>query len=214
MKKIRLEIDFIEIKRKRRKWNLYMIIATDDPSDDMKTMITTVPSEAIRLRKMDGNRVDFESEGNGQTNGLIVLERDLPSRHSIRVRLWLVQSRENLRKAGEVLNELGDTMKKEDLEVTWMDVAEALGSFNPWITVSKDLIRMSGVVGSFLRNSRDRKMGFLNLDENFTDEEIGLGELDRFGKITSIGEAGWTWIIEEAEPVIAGEGEKGRSVKA
>ncbi len=196
MKKIRLEIDYIEIKRKRRKWNLYMIIATDDPSDDAKTVITTVPSEAIKLRKMDGNRVDFESEGSGQTNGLIVLERDLPSGHSIRVRIWLVQSRENLRKAGEVLDELGKTMKKEDLDVTFMDVTEALGSVNPWIAVSKDLIGMSGLVGSFLRNSRDRKMGFLNLDENFTDEEIGLGELDRFGKITSVGEAGWTWIIE------------------
>lgn len=196
MKKIRLEIDFIEIKRKRRKWNLYMIIATDDPLDDKKTMITTVPSEAIRLRKMDGNRVDFESEGSGQTNGLIVLERKLPSSHSIRVRIWLVQSRENLRKAGEVLDELGNTMKKKDLEVTLADVVEALGAVNPWITVSKDLIRMSGMVGSFLRNSKDRKLGFFNLDENFTDEEIGLGELDRFGKITSVGEAGWTWIIE------------------
>ncbi len=196
MKKIRLEIDFIEIKRKRRKWNLYMIIATDDPADNTKTMITTVPSEAIKLRKMDGNRVDFESEGSGQTNGLIVLERKLPSSHSIRVRIWLVQSRENLRKAGEVLDELGNTMKKKDLEVTLADVVEALGAVNPWITVSKDLIRMSGMVGSFLRNSKDRKLGFFNLDENFTDEEIGLGELDRFGKITSVGEAGWTWIIE------------------
>lgn len=203
MKKIRLEIDFIEIKRKRRKWNLYMIIATDDPSDDSKTMITTVPGEAIRLRKMDGNRVDFESEGSGQTNGLIVLEQKLPTGHSIRVRIWLVQSRENARKAGEVLEELGNTMKKKDLDVIFVNVAEALGSINPWIAVSKNLIAMGGMVGSFLRNSKDRKLGFFNLDENFTQEEISQGELDRFGKITSVGEAGWTWIIEEAGPVIA-----------
>ncbi len=198
MKKVRLEIDFIEIKRKRRKWNLYMIIATDDPSDDSKTMITTVPGEAIKLRKMDGNRVDFESEGSGQTNGLIVLERNLPSSHSLRVRIWLVQSRKNTRKAGEVLEELGSTMKKKDMDVVFMETAKALGSVNPWIEISRNLIMMSGMVGTFLRNSDDRHLGFFNLDEHFTEEEIDLGELDRFGKITSVGEAGWTWVIEDS----------------
>jgi len=99
-----------------------MIIATDDPSGDSKTMITTVPGEAIKLRKMDGNRVDFESEGHGQTNGLIVLEQKMPSSHSLRVRIWLVQSRNNTRKAGEVLKELGSNMKKKDMEVVFMEI--------------------------------------------------------------------------------------------
>lgn len=198
MKKVRLEIDFIEIKRKRRKWNLYMIIATDDPSGDSKTMITTVPSEAIKLRKMDGNRVDFESEGRGQTNGLIVLERKLPANHSLRVRIWLVQSRNNTRKAGQVLEELGNTMKNKDLSVVFMETVKALGSVNPWIEISRGLIMMSGLVGTFLRSSNDRHLGFFNLDENFSNEEINLGELDRYGKITSVGEAGWTWVIEDS----------------
>jgi len=50
---IRLELDFVEILRARKRWNIYVVIATEDPRDTENTLITTLPSIPIKLRKMD-----------------------------------------------------------------------------------------------------------------------------------------------------------------
>lgn len=195
MKKVRLEIDFIEIERKRKRWNLYFIIATENPLNSAETLITTIPSEPIPLRKSDNNRIDFEPKGNGDDlNGLIALERELPEDNTIKTKVWVVQSRNSSKKASDILSEIGESTNAIDAN---SNISSAIGTTNPWIIISKSVLSMSGVIGDFLSNSKDSKKGFVNMDESFTTEEIAIGELDRSNRLSGFGEAGWTWIIED-----------------
>lgn len=192
---VRLEIDFLEILRKRSRWNLYFIFVTEDPTDPSKSVVTTVPSEPIKVRKMDKQRIDFEAEGNGETNGLIVFNRALPADNSVTARLWVVQSRDNLRKVGDVMDEISTKIGGSTGPVTDV-VSKALGAASPWLSVAKGLMSVVGVVGEMLEESKDRKMGFVSLDEHFSASDIKLGELDRSNTVSSFGELGWTYTID------------------
>jgi hypothetical protein len=200
---LRLELDFIEILRGRKRWNIYMIIATENPENPEETMITALPSLPIRLRKMDDNRADFEPEGSGETHGLFVLERSMPSDRSLRTRMWLVQSRKNSRKSGEVLAKLSDMVQSEAGDLLSDSLGQLLGSGNPWIAVGKSIVWITGLIGEFLKASRDRNLGFIGMDEHFTEEEIEQGEVDRVGFVTSVGKAGWTWVVEKPGALLA-----------
>lgn len=193
---VRLELDYVQVERRRKRWNLYFILATEDPTDPNKTVLSAFPSLPIKLRKMDDRRVDFEAEGSGETNGLIIMEREMPVDDSIRARIWVIQSRENLRNVGEVLTQIGDTFGNEDSNRLSDALSQGLGASNPWIAVGTSILKFSGTVGDFFKKAKDRKMGFVNLDESFTSEEIDMGELDRKNNISAFGEIGYTWAID------------------
>jgi hypothetical protein len=194
MSKIRLELDFIEIERGRRKWNLYFIIATEHPSDPSQTVISICPQETIRTTRKDENRIDFTPQGTGNDlNGFFVLERDMPEDNSIRARMWVVQSRRKTRAVGEILQEIGSSTEASAVTDS---VLNALGAANPWILIGKSILQMSKIIGGFLAKSKDAKKGFVSLDESFTEEELNIGELDRTNRLVGFGEVGWTWIIE------------------
>lgn len=192
---VRLEIDFLEILRKRRRWNLYFIIATQDPTDASKTVLTTVPEEPIKVRSMDNQRVDFEAEGNGETNGLIIFNRAMPADNSVTVRVWVVQSRDNLRSVGDVMGELKTSLGGDTGPVS-SAVSAALGATTPWLSVAKGVLSAAGIIGNLLEEAKDRKMGFVSLDETFTAADIKLGELDRNNTVSAFGELGWTYVID------------------
>lgn len=194
MTKIRLELDFIEITRKRRNWNIYFILATENPENPAETVISVFPNDTIKLRRNDQNRIDFEPRGTGELNGLFVLERDMPLDDSIRARLWVVQSRDAARNVGTVLHEVAKSTEGNEVTDT---VLKALGTATPWIAVAKSILSMSGLIGKFLSKSKDSKKGFVNMDESFTTEEIDLGELDRTNRLTGFGEVGWTWAVDK-----------------
>ena len=73
-KRIRLEIDRLKVERDRKRWNILFILATEDPQNPSKTVKTTFPSNPISLRRNDNNEVNFEAEGNGETNGMFALD--------------------------------------------------------------------------------------------------------------------------------------------
>jgi hypothetical protein len=173
-----------------------MIIATDDPNEKDKTLVSVIPNEPIRLRKVDQNRIDFESEGSGDTNGLIILNRKLPKNKSVRVRMWLVQSKEHTRNVGEVMRNITDVFKKDKVGKSVEQLTNALGVANPWLKLPDTLLSINGVIGSVLKELKDRKLGFVNMDECFTSEEIDMVDIDRTGTITSTGKCGWTWTID------------------
>lgn len=194
MKKVRLELDYLEIERGRRKWNLYFIIATEHPNDPSQTVISICPQETIRTTRKDENRIDFTPQGTGNDlNGFFVLERELPEDNSIRARMWVVQSRRKTREIGEILKEIGSSTEASEVTDT---VLNALGAANPWILVGKSILKMSNIIGGFLSKSKDAKKGFVSLDESFTEEEMSIGELDRNNRLVGFGEIGWTWIVE------------------
>jgi hypothetical protein len=86
-------------------------------------------------------------------------------------------------------------MKKEYGDLLSDTLGTILGGANPWIAIAQNILGVSGLIGKFLKESKDRNLGFINMDERFTQEEIDQNEIDRVGFITSTGKAGWTWVI-------------------
>ena len=192
---IRLELDYLKITRKRKRWNLYFIIATEDPNDPTKSLVTATPQSPILVRANDGNELQFEAQGSGDPNGLIVLERPMPADNSVKVRLWVVQSHEKLRNAGNFLEGLTSKLKSAESEAPAI-LTTVLGSSSAWVSAAKGLLDLTGLVGDVLSDIKDKRKGFLTMDEIFGADEVASGEVDRTGEISSFGEMGWTWIID------------------
>ncbi|QZT37412.1 hypothetical protein K5X82_00620 [Halosquirtibacter xylanolyticus] len=190
MKRLRLELDFIEIERRRKRWNLYFLIATEDPQDARQTVITIAPSHPIRLHPRDENRIDFEPKGDaGDLNGLFILERDMPQDASIKARLWVVQCRDRNRNLGEVLQQVSGADKSDQV------ISNLLGGAMPWYTVGKSIMDVADIVGSFFEKSKDAKKGFVSMDQSFIGLDMEDGEFDRTNRLSGFGDIGWTWIV-------------------
>jgi hypothetical protein len=194
MASIRLELDFIEIERRKKRWNIYFILATDHPTDPSQIVLSVFPNSPFRLTPKDHNRIDFEPKGSGNVNGLFVLERKMPEDESIRARLWVVQSRDKARNVGDVMQQVSKSVGGSKVSES---VLTALGAGAPWVAVGKSLLTMSGIIGKFLSKSKDSKKGFINMDESFTVDEINMGELDRSNRLIGFGDIGWTWAIDK-----------------
>lgn len=191
MKRVRLELDYIEIQRRRRRWNLYFIIATEDPLNPNKTVMTIAPSHTIRLHPSDHNRIDFEPKGDDDNlNGMFVLECEMPQDFSIKARLWVIQCRDKTRDLGEVLQAISGSTKVDST------VTSLLGGALPWFTVAKSIVAIGGVVGEFFKHSKDAKKGFVSMDQSFSKDEQEDGEFDRYNRLAGFGEVGWTWVVE------------------
>ena len=175
---------------------MYFIVATEDPTDPTKSLITATPESPILVRASDQNELQFEPKGSGDPNGLIVLERPMPADSSLKVRLWVVQSHEKLRNAGNFLEGLTDKVKGVEDSKAADVLTNVLGASSAWVAAAKGLIDVTGLIGDVLSDIKDKRKGFLTLDEIFGPEEVAAGEIDRTGEISSFGEMGWTWIID------------------
>jgi len=193
---IRLELDYLKIERKRKRWNIYFLIVAENPTDPSKTVVTATPNSPILVRSLDNNELHFESQGAGDPNGLIVLERDMPADKTMRLSIWVVQSREKERNAGEFLEKLNGKVNGSGNGIG-KNIVHLLGNTNPWLGIAKDMVEVGGKVGELLEEMQDKKKGFITLDEGFSQGEIDSGEVDRSGQISAFGELGWTWIIDK-----------------
>ncbi|MCG8582311.1 MAG: hypothetical protein MI866_20475 [Bacteroidales bacterium] len=191
MPKIKLEFEKLTIHRPKERWKLYFIIVAEHPTEPDKMLMTTLPqSDIIRLKPSQGNIINFEPKGDN-TDGLFVIERDMPVDRRISVRVYLRHTRKSARDTGELLS---DIQKELGSDATGI-VTDALGvSGAPWLVVSKYGI---GAIGKVLRKVKDKDFGFVSMDEEFGDEFENQTELDRENTF-STGEASivWSWSAE------------------
>lgn len=189
MDRIRLELNFIDLERNKKRWSLYVVIATDNPDKPREVALTTLPSDYIKVRKPAENLIQFEPEGDG-TEGLNVLERAMPDDFSIRIRMWLMHSRKSKRSFGEKLGEIGGFLGSN----SGGTILNSLGATNPWVTVG---INGIGAVGSALSKIKDRQLGFVNMDEHFNGDGEEDEELERKNRLSiGFGEVGWSWVVD------------------
>ena len=193
--KIRLELDDLRIDLKRQKWNLYFVVATEDPDDSAKSLVTVLPERTVVIRKMSDNYHDFEGTGEGDPNGMFVLERPMPTDRSVKVRIWVVQSRKKLRASGEILQDITTTINSEGIATEVLSVA--LGATTPWIAVATAVLNVGSFIGKMLKKAKDKEMGMASLDEGFNDQEVADGHLLRTKSISGFGEFNLTWIIDD-----------------
>lgn len=188
MTKIRLEFEKLTINRPKQRWKLYFIVVTEHPTNRDKMVATTVPiNSIIRMKPEQNNVLNFKPEGTG-TDGLFVIERDMPNDLTLKTRVFLRHSRRSVRNTGDLLGKIKDSLGNEAEDI----ISNILGTTaTPWLVISKTAL---GLLGSTLEKIRDRKFGFVSMDEEFSDEFKNETELDRFSSF-STGQASivWSW---------------------
>lgn len=190
--KVRLELESITLdEANKKRWQLYFVLAVEHPDDDTKMLITVLPDPPIKLTPDSKNHVDFVGEGNG-AEGFSLLHRTLPEgKDNLNVRFYLMHSRKNARKVGEVLKELKSEFGTDAGKILTKVVST--GTAFPWLEVAKlgfDLI------GHVLRNLPDRELGFVSMYEIFGAEFEKEVEVDRRKQLSSgKGHIVYTWSV-------------------
>lgn len=195
--RIGLQLLELDIHRLKRSWNLYFVVATEDPAAPDRMLVTALPEHNVRFTFSTRNHFSFVPAGDGG-DGLLVLERPMPDDRSIRTRLWLRHSRGRARNAGAFLREFmgavgGDAVRS---------VAGALGGVHPWLSVVSDVVGGVRGLSSVLESLPDRDMGMASLDEVFGPEADHPGRLVRRSPL-STGHATlcWAWTVGGVELV-------------
>jgi hypothetical protein len=191
--RIRLELEHLTINRPKRRWNIYFVVATDHPEDENKYAVSVLPQPIIPVRRPAENMIDFVPEGDG-TDGMEILERNMPDDRSIEVHCWTMHSRRAVREAGHILGEISKSLDTQMEQLP----PRVLGVANPWVAIARGPIGGLGAIGTALRRVRDRNMGFVNVGEQFGPEFEDETELDRIGELsTGFGHLVWNWHVPE-----------------
>lgn len=193
-KNILLQLDYLKINSKRKHWNIYFTVAITDPSDPTKMAVTTFPqSGTINLKKNSNNEIHFEPEGDDGGSGLFVFQHPMPTTGSTQVRVWVMQSRKPLQGVGHILEDIGSFMTQNNGISKLVDKSHVK---QPWLLAEKAANAGIGGIGKALANIKDRKLGFVNMDEHFGHTFDSNPEKDFHNTLsTGMGEIGWTWQV-------------------
>jgi hypothetical protein len=183
MKKVRLELDSLEILVKRNKWNLYFIVYTNHPSEPTKSLIRLLPDTGtILLTNKSENPYSFKPVQEGG-DGLKIFQGDLPEDESIDIRLCMMQSRTKLRNTAEIVADVTGELSAKGLK-------EIISLSNvQWFVIDAGL----DVITNILSKVKDRNMGFVSMDEEFEEEFNIKPSWQRTRKLSS-GKAQLTWV--------------------
>ena len=185
MKKVRLELESINILVNRNRWNLYFIVYTNHPTDPQKSLMRLLPKTGtIRLTNKSDNPYSFKPKQVG-ADGLKVYQNTLPEDNYVDLRLCMMQSRKRLRNTVEIIADVKDTFKvkglKEILSISRLQ----------WYVLDVGIDAVTGI----LSNAKDRDMGFISMDEEFGEEFVQNPNQRRTMKV-STGKAELTWVWE------------------
>jgi hypothetical protein len=186
MENVRLELDFLDLDRRKERWNIYFVVATDHPDDPTKMAISVVPDGLrIPLRNPSDNYYSFQGEGDN-ADGLMIMRRKMPELYSVRARMWMMHDRQGIRNTGDILKEISDIMGGEG-------IAQILGNASPWLVVGRAAL---GLVGTAMKKINDRELGFVTLDEYFNPDGEDDPEKSFEKKLsTGYGSLGYSWIL-------------------
>jgi len=189
---IRLELDSLRILRKRERWKIYFLVATEMPEDPSKTVVARFPDgEPIQLTRKTDNEVEFAPKG-PNTEGMFLLERAMPADGTLRVSVYVMQQRDGLRKAGNIIEELGSMGGDNNVA----SVLKSLGGATPWTVVGGLAGKGISGVGKLLEEAKDRQLGFISMDESFTNDFDNTNEVPRSAKLASgNAEIAWSWVL-------------------
>jgi hypothetical protein len=187
MKRIRLELESFKILKKRERWQVYFIVYTPHPDDPEKTLVKFVPgANDIRLKPLADNFHSFIPTGVG-TDGLRLIDIEMPIGNSVDVRIIMMQSRKKLRTIAAKLNQIKNDLGIKELMLIKLSNIQ-------WYLIDKGFDIIAGI----LEKIKDRNMGFVSMDEQFNEEFEQEPNQKRSNKL-STGEAEIFWIWEVKE---------------
>lgn len=169
--KIRLEINQLTIDRPKKRWQLYFVVVAEHPSDPDKMVVTTIPTDPIKVTPNQENNIHFDDDGPG-SEGLFLLQRNMPPGKELNVHLYVRHSRSGLRNAANALQDIAKELGIDALGQT----ENILGTTATWLEITKKALPH---IGKALARIPDRDMGFISMFERFGDEFLADGEIDR-----------------------------------
>ncbi|MDI9258308.1 hypothetical protein [Flavobacterium sedimenticola] len=188
--KVRLEINQLNIERPKRRWKLYFVVIAEHPTDPDKMVLSTLPSNPIKVTPNQQNEIHFDDNGPG-SEGLLLLRRNMPPSKELNVHFYVRHSRSAVRNAVSVLQDIENEMGGEALQT----VDGMLDTENPWLVITKKSLPL---VGKVLARVPDRDMGFISMFERFGDEFFADGEIDR-KKTGAFCNVVYTWSLDTIE---------------
>ncbi len=189
--RVRLEIDQIQILRKKKRWKLYFLVVADHPTEDGKKVIGVVPSRPMKVDAKDNNLLIFDTSEPG-AEGLYILSRELPKDREVNVHIYLFHSRRSLNKFGEILGDIEKGLGNEALGIA-KTLIGAAGV--PWLEVAAKAIKL---IGKVITEIPDRDMGFVSAFERFGPEFEITGEIDREKEFSSRDASiVYSWSVEQ-----------------
>jgi hypothetical protein len=190
MARVRLEIDEVQIKRHKKRWKLYFVVLTEHPDDKDKMIMTTLPTQPIKLSKHHDNHFYFDTEEIG-SEGLKVLSQELPENRELNVHIYLRHTRKSTRNLGEVLSDIESGIGGDAFGI----VTNIVGSATvPWLVIAKKAVPL---VGKILTRIPDKDFGFLSAFERFGDEFEQQIEIDRKKDFSGDASLVYSWSIDE-----------------
>lgn len=187
MEKIKLEINKLTIHRPKERWKIYFVIMLEHPTDSEKMVLSTIPTDPIRMTPNLNNVFQFDDNKEG-SEGLFLLSREMPKNRELNVHCYVRHSRSDLRDAGAIMKDIKEEIGSEALG----EISNILGSTNPWLVISKVTIPL---IGKVLTKVKDREMGFISMFERFGEEFKNDGEVDR-EKTGGFATIVYTWSVE------------------
>lgn len=188
MKKVRLEINKLTIHRPKERWKIYFVIMVEHPTDPEKMVLSTIPTNPIRMTPNLNNVFQFDSQEEG-SEGLLLLRREMPASNELNVHCYVRHSRSDVRDAGAIMKDIKDELGTETLG----EITNILGTTNPWLVISKAAIPL---IGKILTKVKDREMGFISMFERFGEEFENDGEIDR-EKTGGFSTLVYTWSVDK-----------------
>lgn len=185
--RVRLELNQLKINRPKERWKIYFVIVAEHPTDSDKMVLTTIPTNPIKMTPNQNNVVYFDDTGLG-SEGLLILSREMPQNNELNVHCYVRHSRSSVRTAGEILTDIQDEIGADALGT----ISNIIGTTNPWLVITKAALPL---IGRLLTKIPDRDMGFISMFERFGDEFIENGEIDR-QKTGAFSTIVYTWSID------------------
>lgn len=187
-----LTLDKIQILKKRKNWNLYLILAINHPTDASKKLVRIIPDgHFIDLRKLTNDSYSFVPQGGEPGDGLELICMPLQTGEVIDAQMY-IKNHEGIKKWISVLRQIKEDLKGESL--TSSGIGNKLTS-GAWMAVGGQVLES---IGKVMNDIPDRDMGMLSMgiDTNQiskSEEKYTFSNKSTTGEI----ELTWSWSLDQ-----------------
>jgi hypothetical protein len=188
MPKASLEIKRLEINSIRERWRTYFTLAVSPSFSSNETAIIVLPDFPILFTGKTNNKWSFVPKGEG-ADGLLAFCDDIELDSYKRIGLWIHNSRDLTRTAGEVLQNVSKVLGTVPSLVPQGMSSTALWAMAPTAGIS--------AIGAILESLGDRDLGYVNMDERFGLEFHSPGVIERSQTCSSgLITLDWKWVVQ------------------
>ncbi|MGA0560165.1 hypothetical protein ACO2Q8_26115 [Larkinella sp. VNQ87] len=196
---LELKLDSIDLTLPNRERSLYFILSATTPDNPDHLMVTVLPDSGFLKLGKHQSSYHFAPAGD-EDGGLFLLSTALPASNTVLARLWVMESMAAVKEIGQILSGITGFVQNQ---VTGSKLFQTIGGLNPVVlsgvqTVSNGL----GQIGTALSKLGDRQLGFVSMDQHFTDSTPPTLTCQQT-MMSGNGSLTWSWLSTTTSPVAA-----------